>query len=76
MDPDRIHMKILRGYAEQLAAPLTNLLKLSLRNEVVPESIFKNHLVEFLELIFFAEQQHGFRAKRSCTTNLLETFEN
>ena len=76
MDLDRIHTKILREYAEQLATPLTNLLNLSLRNGVVPESIIKNHLFEFLEIIFFAGEQQGFRAKRSCTTNLLETFED
>ena len=43
----------------------------------VMESIIRDHLVEFLEReSFFAEEQHGFRAKRSCTTNLLETFED
>ena len=41
------------------------------------ESIIRDHLIEFLESKnFFSGEQHGFRARRSCTTNLLETLED
>ena len=41
------------------------------------ESIIRDHLIEFLErLNFLSREQHGFRDRRSCTTNLLETFED
>ena len=43
----------------------------------VMESIIKDNIVEFLEREdFFTSEQHGFRSRRSCTTNLLETLED
>ena len=43
----------------------------------VIESVIEDHLVKFLEgENFFVGDQHGFRAMRSFTTNLLEALED
>ena len=41
------------------------------------EKIIKKRIVEYLETnLIFTTHQHGFRARRSCLTALLEYFEN
>ena len=41
------------------------------------ESIIRDHIITFLsDKNIFCTQQHGFTYRKSCFTNLLETFED